>query len=216
MLHAVSGDQGLQLLLPRPLPFSVLLVVTMTVRAVAVMAMMAMVAMVAVCDSLEAGQRRLLLVGQLRVGQLATQLRRYLLAVGQLVDVQRADQVELAVTELALIAGGQRSVAVPWDPSAEAHLEVVVVGATVGAQQRADMEPGPALAALVAGHTTQGSERAHRGQQISSICVSVPSLLLIPVAQLGIRSDSTALGRQQGSQLGLGGKVAGSEPVPAG
>jgi len=150
-----------------------------------------------VLGSLEAGQRRLLLVGQLREGQLAALLRRYLLAVAQLVDVQGALQVEPAVTELAQVGCGQGGAAVRRSASPEADLEVVVVGAPVGAQQRSDVELGPTHAARVAGQVVVIRGVAAQRLQLQPSELPVLIVLALPRKLARFRG---AAGRSLGGQ----------------
>jgi len=165
---------------------------------------------------LKVGQRRLLLVRQFREGQLAALLRRYLLAVAQQMDVQRAFQVEGAIAVLAQMDGGQGGSALPRSPCTEAHLEVIVVGVPVGAQQRSDVKLGTAHAARVAGQLLVRGIAAQR-LQLQSAKRSALILPAISFIMIGLRrSVGGLLCGHYGFHfrcLGLGLVVPGREAI---
>lgn len=106
-------------------------------------------------QALERRQRSvLLLMRQICVAKLATLLRRYFVAVAHLMDAQCPLEIEVAITEFALLgirigSSGKRCAALAQMPIAEAHLEVVVVCAPVRTEQRLDVEDRAARAAAI-------------------------------------------------------------------
>lgn len=161
----------------------------------------------------EAGQRCLLLVGQLRVGQLAALLGRYLLAVAQLMDVQRTLQIEAPIAELALAAGRQGGVTIPWTTTAaETHLEVIIVRPPVGAQQRSDVELGATHSARIGrlGFCRRIAAQVLVQVQTPELILGTVTILLEQVLLQATHlrgSGSGALGSHIGCQLRLGHRV---------
>lgn len=102
---------------------------------------------------LKVRQRRiLLLVSEIRIAQLAALLRRYLVAVAQLMDSQCPLQIEDAITELALFArwsGRQCRGALPQTTCPESHLKVIIMGATMSSKQRLNVKDGATRATAI-------------------------------------------------------------------